>query len=311
MANFVRPGVFGEAAEFRRRKYCLWGSRLGQVILKSDCSLFHSHASFHFPSLSEYEKPISQGNQKNTCREVKTHGKEKGKQLEALIKPFMIRRLQKDVLKYMLPPRTELLLFCRPTPSQCEMYQKICRKAANTSMATEALTTLTNLRKLCSHPALLNSTKAAIAGQDAVDHSGKLAVLQSLLEKFREEGDKVVIVSNYTSVLTLIESNILQPKQLPFARLDGSTDQADRQGLVDTFNRPNSSVFAFLLSSKAGGCGLNLVGSNRLIMVDPDWNPASDTQAMARIYRPGQTKPCHIYRLFTTGTVEEGKIRRS
>jgi len=143
-----------------------------------------------------------------------------------------------------------------------------------------------------------------------VTMSGKLLVLEAMLHSIREENEKVVIVSNYTSVLTLIETSLLRPKQLPFVRLDGSTDQSERQGVVDSFNRPNSSTFAFLLSSKAGGCGLNLIGGNRLIMFDADWNPATDTQAMARIYRPGQTKACYIYRMFTTGTVEEVILQR-
>jgi hypothetical protein len=118
--------------------------------------------------------------------------------------------------------------------------------------------------------------------------------------------DKVVIVSNFTSALDMIESSILQPRHLSCLRLDGNTELSRRQSIVDTFNNTSSERnFAFLLSSKAGGCGLNLVGANRLLMVDADFNPASDIQAMARVYRQGQEKPCTIYRLFTSGTVEE------
>lgn len=224
LANFVRPGVLGDVADFRRR----------------------------------FEKVISQGNQKNASSAIKAIAKDRAEELDALIKPFMIRRLQKDVLKSMLPPRTEVLLFCRPTTTQCKMYKQICRKAtSSTSMGTDALTTLTNLRKLCSHPALL---EAGSGVDNSVSLSGKMAVLQSLLKSIREQGGKVVIVSNFTSVLTLINETILGPNQMPFVRLDGSTDQTERQGLVDNFNRANSSIFAFLLSSKAGGCGLNLVG---------------------------------------------------
>jgi hypothetical protein len=138
--------------------------------------------------------------------------------------------------------------------------------------------------------------------------SGKLIVLDSLLQAIRKESpnDKVVIVSNFTTALTIIQDSILKTRNLTFQRLDGTIPQADRQPLVDSFNRstPNH-CFAFLLSSKAGGCGLNLVGANRLVMFDADFNPATDQQAMARVYRPGQTKPCFVYRFFTAGTVEE------
>lgn len=99
----------------------------------------------------------------------------------------------------------------------------------------------------------------------------------------------------------MIQEAILRKQNLPFCRLDGSTDLVDRGALVDNFNRHSSSVFAFLLSSKAGGCGLNLIGANRLILFDPSFNGCDDAQAAARVYRPGQTKPVFVYRLFTSG----------
>jgi superfamily II DNA or RNA helicase len=123
--------------------------------------------------------------------------------------------------------------------------------------------------------------------------------------------DKVVLVSCYTSILSLIEEMVIKPKGWAYKRLDGSTTQSDRQPLVDSFNRSTAEQsFCFLLSSKAGGMGLNLIGANRLIMFDADYNPAIDAQAMARIYRPGQTKPTFIYRLFTAGTMEEVVYQR-
>ena len=199
----------------------------------------------------EFERPINAANQKNATREQKAKGKEQAKALDALVKPFMLRRLQKDVLKSILPPRTEVLLFCRPTSAQSRVYEKLCNEATS-SLYSEALVSLGNLRKLCAHPSLLNGTSYEGTTTD-VSLSGKLMVLQSLLLSIRKNKEKVVVVSNYTSVLSLIESTILKPQQLPFSRLDGTTDQLERQGLVDTFNRANSSISVFLLSSKAGG----------------------------------------------------------
>eukprot|EP01035_Chromulina_nebulosa_P021772 gene21772-28173_t len=96
----------------------------------------------------------------------------------------------------------------------------------------------------------------------------------------------------------------------PVLRLDGTTSGSTRTKLVDKFNDPKSISFAFLLSSKAGGCGINLIGGNRLVLFDPDWNPASDKQAAGRIWREGQIRRCYIYRFMSTGTIEEKIIQR-
>lgn len=96
----------------------------------------------------------------------------------------------------------------------------------------------------------------------------------------------------------------------PFLRLDGTTSISKRQKLVNRFNDPSKDEFAFLLSSKAGGCGLNLIGGNRLVLFDPDWNPANDKQAAARVWRDGQKKRVYIYRFLSTGTIEEKVYQR-
>ena len=242
VANFAVPGVLGDLAAFRRL----------------------------------YERPMSQANQKNASSAQKEKGRKQSKLLDDVTSTFVLRRLQKDVLKYLLPPRTEILLFCRPTERQCEIYRDISYRASRSigsiggaDEGNNPLMLLTEVRKLCTHPSLLEKGNLSPSAQDA-SLSGKLLVLSSLLDSIRAHHptDKVVIISNFTSALTVIEESILCKKKLPFVRLDGSTDLSSRQPLVDSFN--NGSVghsFAFLLSSKAGGCGLNLIGANRLIMV--------------------------------------------
>lgn len=240
LANFCCPGILGpDVASFRKN----------------------------------YERPIAAANQKNASREQLETGRAKSKELEALSQTFMLRRLQKDVLRTMLPPRTEALLFCCPSALQCQLYRKATRRGSDSdnviSMTADALTTLTALRKICSHPFLYeNDPKLTTASDDGgLSLSGKLVVLDELVKQIRREapGDKVVIVSNFTSALTIIESIVLRPRQLSYSRLDGSTQ--NRQALVDTFNRTSAeSNFCLLLSSKAGGCGLNIVGANRLVM---------------------------------------------
>jgi len=122
--------------------------------------------------------------------------------------------------------------------------------------------------------------------------------------------EKVVIVSHYTSTLDML-GNLLASESLPFLRLDGTTPTSKRQALVNRFNKAqHKDCFAFLLSAKSGGVGLNLIGASRLILYDIDWNPATDLQAMARIHRDGQTKPCQIYRLLTRGALDEKIYQR-
>ena len=273
VANFVCPGILGSLVDFRR----------------------------------DFERPIASANRKDATLDQRRQGAEQARALDDVIKAFLLRRLAKDVLSDMLPPRTEMLLFCRPSLMQCDLYRKITRSIS------DPLSTLSNLRKLCSHPDLLTSSEDASTSSGGVSDSGKLFVLEKLLDEIRSTSpdDKVLVVSCFTSILTMIEDKLIKPKAWGYKRLDGSTAQSNRQPLVDAFNRMTANqCFIFLLSSKAGGMGLNLVGANRLVMFDADFNPAIDAQAMARIYRPGQTKPTTIYRLFTAGTMEETVLQR-
>ncbi len=142
------------------------------------------------------------------------------------------------------------------------------------------------------------------------DLSGKLTVLDSLLGSVRKTtDDRVVVVSNFTKTLDVVQE-LCTARGWKFFRLDGKTEQTKRQTYVDSFNRPSSDVFVFLLSSKAGGTGLNLVGANRLVLFDSDWNPATDRQAMARVWRDGQLKRVFLYRLLMTGSIDEKIFQR-
>ena len=116
-------------------------------------------------------------------------------------------------------------------------------------------------------------------------------------------------MSNYTQTLDLFE-RLSRLRNYAYVRLDGSMTIKKRAKVVEKFNDPTSPEFIFMLSSKAGGCGLNLIGANRLVMFDPDWNPANDDQAMARVWRDGQKKQCYIYRLLAVGTIEEKIFQR-
>ena len=140
--------------------------------------------------------------------------------------------------------------------------------------------------------------------------SGKFGVVARMLALLREQTkDRIVIVSNYTQTLDLF-TNLCRDRGYPVLRLDGSTSISKRQKLVKRFNDPMDNQYVFLLSSKAGGCGLNLIGGNRLILFDMSWNPADDKQAAARVWRDGQRRRVYVYRFMTTGTIEEKVYQR-
>jgi len=175
-----------------------------------------------------------------------------------------------------------------------------------------SLSLITKLKKICNHPSLgdrSSDKKKNEQGKVNFELSGKIHFLQIFLKRLRKTGDRVVLVSNYTQTLDLLQSLCVTNKY-SFLRLDGTTQTSARQDLVNRFNSPRSDSFVFLLSSKAGGCGLNLIGGNHLFLFDPDWNPAIDQQAMARVWRDGQLKTTFIYRLICTGTIEEKIYQR-
>ncbi|XP_039275930.1 DNA repair and recombination protein RAD54B [Nilaparvata lugens] len=192
------------------------------------------------------------------------------------------------------------------------------------------LSVLIQLKKISNHPFLIyedfegedsnteetkNDVRKHLAstldsnGGTCEGDSSKLNVLATLLENLRNSREKVVVVSYYKQTLDLIAA-FCEQKQFAYSRLDGSTPSTQRTNIIANFNSSACTHSVFLLSGKAGGTGLNLVGASRLVLFDSDWNPASDQQAMARIWRDGQSKSVHIYRLLTTGSVEEKIFQR-
>lgn len=265
MASFVSPGVFGTFAAFNK----------------------------------EYLKPITKSRLVN-CRdkEAIAEGKEISRKLIEESKAFMLRRT-KTAIQGFLKARTDLLLFCPPTQTQCDMIRDATANFSGLD-AKGVLSLINVVRKICNSPQLHDPAKPI--------KSGKIDVLSSLLTEFQRLGEKCVVVSNFTQTLDLLES-VLQGKSMLFSRLDGGTPAQARDGIVNEFNR-NPSFKVFLLSAKAGGLGLNLVGASRLVLFDNDWNPLVDLQAMARIHRDGQKLPVFIYRLFTSGTIDEKILQR-
>ncbi|KAM5447873.1 helicase [Microsporum audouinii] len=303
--------------------------------IQNELSEFFAMVDFVNPALlgtfksfmKEFEGPIVGARQPNAPKKVIEKGKARSEELAELTSPFILRRTA-DILSKHLPPKTEYILFCNPTSAQKNLYRHVLASPLFQSVlrnSESALQLITILKKVCNSPSLLKpkleddgkgedtSMSAFISSLPHNLHrclsagsSGKIRVLDQLLYNLRNKTtEKVVLVSNYTSTLNLL-ANLLTSLDLPFLRLDGSTPATKRQALVDDFNRSSpSACFAFLLSAKAGGTGLNLIGASRLVLFDVDWNPATDLQAMARIHRDGQKRHCHIYRLLLKGGIEE------
>ncbi|KAH6932353.1 hypothetical protein HPB50_004882 [Hyalomma asiaticum] len=308
LVDFCNPGILGKSSSFRRI----------------------------------YEEPILRSQLPGATEEQKELGQARANELMQATSPFILRRTQ-DVIQSYLPGKVECVVFCRPQPLQLALYQNMLetnmvRACLSSYLSTDAnchLACILALRKLCNHPLLVASQEftdkdedAGLAALHAEAHrglhsefdplmmdleasSGKLSVLAAMLRSLWTSlpRERIVLVSNFTKTLDIL-GDLCTQKGYPFLRLDGSTSSAQRLELVERFNSPHSNCFVFLLSCKAGGVGLNLVGASRIVLYDVDWNPANDLQAMARVWRDGQSRHVSIYRLLTTGTIEEKIFQR-
>ena len=271
-----------------------------------------------------FEVPIMSGRDPKSDDDAKELGADRAHYLSNMTAKFILRRTQTINEKY-LPPKVDLTVFCRLGVEQRMVYERVA--AAYADFSSAPLVLISAMKKLCNHVDLLHDAISAEGSQLRLPRSvlprayqpgtlnpsygSKLDFVARMLEEITSNGshDKVVIVSNYTQTLDII-ARLCDVRRVAFFQLDGSTPIKRRQELVDRFNVPTQREIVFLLSSKAGGVGLNLIGANRLILFDPDWNPANDAQAMGRVWRDGQKKKVFIYRLLSTGCIEEKIYQR-
>ena len=307
--------------------------------IQNDLSEYFSLLNFANPSLlgtrmefrKQYELPILRGRDAAGTDEDQRKGNERLAELLALVNKFIIRRTN-DILSKYLPIKYEHVVFCNLAPFQLDLYNHFIQSPEIKSLlrgkGSQPLKAIGMLKKLCNHPDLLNlpddlpgceqyfpddyvPKDARGRDRDVKSwYSGKMQVLDRMLARIRQDtNDKIVLISNYTQTLDIFDK-LCRSRNYGVLRLDGTMNVNKRQKLVDKFNDPEGEEFVFLLSSKAGGCGLNLIGANRLVLFDPDWNPAADQQALARVWRDGQKKDCFVYRFIATGTIEEKIFQR-
>eukprot|EP00584_Thalassiosira_punctigera_P005019 CAMPEP_0172532664 /NCGR_PEP_ID=MMETSP1067-20121228/5630_1 /TAXON_ID=265564 ORGANISM="Thalassiosira punctigera, Strain Tpunct2005C2" /NCGR_SAMPLE_ID=MMETSP1067 /ASSEMBLY_ACC=CAM_ASM_000444 /LENGTH=2277 /DNA_ID=CAMNT_0013317209 /DNA_START=169 /DNA_END=7002 /DNA_ORIENTATION=+ len=249
--------------------------------------------------------------------------KEKVDELHETIRPYILRRLKEDVEKS-VPPKEETLIEVELTVLQKQYYRalyeknlKFLHRNKKKPMDGPSINNLAmQLRKCCNHPFLLTGVEAEVRAQDPnadaldslVKASGKFVLLDKLLPRLKTDGHRILLFSQFKIMLDIIE-DYLHLRNFKVERIDGSITGAKRQAAIDRFQAKDTSSgreqpFIMLLSTRAGGVGINLTAADTCIIFDSDWNPQNDLQAQARCHRIGQTKNVKIYRLLTRKTYE-------
>ncbi len=245
-------------------------------------------------------------------------------ELTNAISPYMIRRTKQKV-ENDLPPKTEKIIRVELSDIQLEYYKNILTRnyaalnAGAKGQKQSLLNIMMELKKASNHPFMFpNAEDRILAGSDRredvlkglITSSGKMMLLDQLLTKMRKDNHRVLIFSQMVRMLDIL-GDYLQLRGYQFQRLDGTIAAGPRRMAIDHFNAPDSQDFCFLLSTRAGGLGINLMTADTVILFDSDWNPQADLQAMARAHRIGQKNPVTIYRFVSKDTVEEEVLERA
>ncbi|KAF6206099.1 hypothetical protein GE061_017324 [Apolygus lucorum] len=238
--------------------------------------------------------------------------------LHAVLRPFLLRRLKAEVEKK-LKPKKEVKIYVGLSKLQREWYTKVLLKdidVVNGAGKIEKMrlqNILMQLRKCSNHPYLFDGAEPGppfTTDTHLVFNSGKMVVLDKLLPKLQEQGSRVLIFSQMTRMIDILEDYCYW-KQYNYCRLDGNTPHEDRQRQINEYNEEGSKKFVFMLSTRAGGLGINLATADVVIIYDSDWNPQMDLQAMDRAHRIGQKKQVRVFRLITENTVEEKIVEKA
>lgn len=248
--------------------------------------------------------------------------------LQEHLQPYILRRLKKDVEKS-LPSKSERILRVELSDLQMYWYKNILTRnyrvltqSISSGSQISLLNIVVELKKASNHPYLFDGVEESwmqkINSQGRRDevlkglimNSGKMVLLDKLLSRLRRDGHRVLIFSQMVRMLDIL-GDYLSLRGYPHQRLDGTVPAAVRRTSIDHFNAPNSPDFVFLLSTRAGGLGINLMTADTVIIFDSDWNPQADLQAMARAHRIGQKNHVMVYRLLSKDTIEEDVLERA
>ena len=245
-------------------------------------------------------------------------------ELTNTIKPYMLRRTKNKVESEM-PQKTERIMRIELSDIQLELYRNILTRnytalnAGAKGQKQGLLNIMMELKKASLHPFMFPNTQDRILTDGIsreeelkalITSSGKMTLLDKLLSKLKADGHRVLIFSQMVKMLDLL-ARYLQLRGYQYQRLDGTIPAGPRNMAINHFNAPDSKDYCFLLSTRAGGLGINLMTADTVILFDSDWNPQADLQAMARAHRIGQEKPVSVYRLVSKDTVEEEILERA
>ncbi|KAL8932992.1 MAG: hypothetical protein Q9216_006573 [Gyalolechia sp. 2 TL-2023] len=241
-------------------------------------------------------------------------------QLHRVLRPFLLRRVKSDVEKSLLPKK-EVNLYIGMSDMQVKWYKKILEKdidavngaAGKRESKTRLLNIVMQLRKCCNHPYLFEGAEPGppyTTDEHLVYNAGKMVMLDKILTRMKKQGSRVLIFSQMSRVLDILEDYCVF-REHKYNRIDGSTAHEDRIAAIDEYNAPDSEKFVFLLTTRAGGLGINLTSADIVILFDSDWNPQADLQAMDRAHRIGQTKQVVVFRFVTEQAIEEKVLERA
>ncbi|KAK3322278.1 SNF2 family N-terminal domain-containing protein [Apodospora peruviana] len=244
------------------------------------------------------------------------------RRLHKVLRPFLLRRLKKDVEKD-LPDKTEKVIKCKFSALQSRLYKQMVThqkilvsdgKGGKTG-ARGLSNMIMQLRKLCNHPFVFDEVENQMNPMNTSNDllwrtAGKFELLDRVLPKYKATGHRVLMFFQMTAIMDIME-DFLRYRGIQYLRLDGTTKSEDRSDLLRDFNRPDSPYFMFLLSTRAGGLGLNLQTADTVIIYDSDWNPHQDLQAQDRAHRIGQKNEVRILRLISSASVEEKILERA
>ncbi|KAJ4296768.1 ATP-dependent DNA helicase Hrp3 [Kalmusia sp. IMI 367209] len=245
-------------------------------------------------------------------------------ELSAAIQPYMIRRT-KEKVENDLPPKSEKILRVELSDIQLEYYKNILTRnyealnEGGQGQKQSLLNIVMELKKASNHALLFPNAEAKFLKENAtkeetlkalITTSGKMMLLDRLLAKLKADGHRVLIFSQMVHMLDIL-TDYMRLRNYQYQRLDGTVPASDRKIAIDHFNAPESEDYCFLLSTRAGGLGINLMTADTVVLFDSDWNPQADLQAMARAHRIGQQKPVSVYRLVSKDTIEEEILERA
>jgi ATP-dependent helicase STH1/SNF2 len=244
------------------------------------------------------------------------------RRLHKVLRPFLLRRLKKDVEKD-LPDKTEKVIKCKFSALQSRLYKQMVThnklvvsdgKGGKTG-ARGLSNMIMQLRKLCNHPFVFDVVEnvmnpMSISNDLLWRTAGKFELLDRILPKYQATGHRVLMFFQMTAIMDIME-DYLRYRKVEYLRLDGTTKSDERSDLLREFNAPDSKYFMFLLSTRAGGLGLNLQTADTVIIYDSDWNPHQDLQAQDRAHRIGQKNEVRILRLISSNSVEEKILERA